>query len=107
MMQQSIDINTMGQKAVAIALTGTHGEQVAYQLERNLFDNGHAATVLTANITHIDEAIIVVKHAGLICLCTTNTPCDLDFDTDKFSIDQIYSTQNYDQRSFLRRLSHW
>lgn len=81
-----------GQKAVAIALTGTHGEQVAYQLERKLFDNGHAATVLTANITHIDEAIIVVKHAGLICLCTTNTPCDLDFDTDKFSIDQIYST---------------
>ncbi len=80
-----------GQKAVAIALTGTHGEQVAYQLERKLFDNGHAATVLTADIKHIDEAIAVVKHAGLICLCTTNASCDLDFNTDKFSIDQIYS----------------
>jgi len=43
-----------GQKAVAIALSGTHGEQVAYQLERKIFDNGHAATVLTADIKHID-----------------------------------------------------
>jgi len=79
-----------GQKAVAIALTGTQGEQLAYQLERKLFDSGHAATVLTADLINIDEAIAVVKHAGLICLCTTSTPCEISFDTDKDSLEQIY-----------------
>jgi bifunctional enzyme CysN/CysC len=53
-----------GQKAVSIALTGTHGEQVAYQLERKLFDNGHAATVLTANITALNKSDL-----WKTCLC--------------------------------------
>ena len=81
-----------GQKAVAIALTGTHSEQIAYQLERKLFDNGHAATVLTASLSNMDQAIAVVKHAGLICICTTNVPADLSFDTDQLSLDQIHTT---------------
>lgn len=79
-----------GQKAVAIALSGTHSEQIAYQLERKLFDNGHAATVLTNNLSNIDEAITVVKHAGLICLCTTDNACDISFDTDKDTLEQIH-----------------
>lgn len=79
-----------GQKAVAIALSGTHSEQTAYQLERKLFDNGHAATVLTGTLSNIDEAIAVVKHAGLICLCTSNNACDFSFDTDKQSLEQIH-----------------
>jgi len=79
-----------GQKAVSIALTGTHGEQMAYQLERKLFDNGHAATVLTGTLSNIDEAIAVVKQAGLICLCTTNKSCEISFDTDKNSLEQIH-----------------
>ena len=81
-----------GQKAVAIALTGTHSEQVAYQLERKLFDNGHAATVLTASLSNMDQAIAVVKHAGLICICTTNVAADLSFDADQLSLDQIHTT---------------
>lgn len=79
-----------GQKTVAIALSGTHSEQTAYQLERKLFDNGHAATVLTGTLSNIDEAIAVVKHAGLICLCTSNNACDFSFDTDKQSLEQIH-----------------
>ncbi len=79
-----------GQKAVSIALTGTHGEQLAYQLERKLFDTGHAATVLAVSLSNIDEAITIVKQAGLICLCTTNGSCDISFDTDKVSLDQIH-----------------
>jgi bifunctional enzyme CysN/CysC len=78
------------QKAVAIALTGSNSEQVAYHLERKLFDNGHAATVLTASLSDIDAAIAVVKHAGLICFCTTQATCDLSFDTDKLSPDEIH-----------------
>ncbi len=77
------------QKAVAIALTGSNSEQVAYHLERKLFDNGHAATVLTASLNDIDTAIAVVKHAGLICFCTA-AACDLSFDTDKLSPDEIH-----------------
>jgi len=75
------------QKAVSIALTGAHKEQVAYQLERKLFDNGHATTVLTSNV---EEAIAVVKQAGLICICTENSNCDLSFDTDKVSLNEIH-----------------
>ncbi len=75
------------QKAVSIALTGANKEQVAYQLERKLFDNGHATTVLTSDLA---EAIEVVKHAGLICLCTQNDSCDLSFDTDKVSLNEIH-----------------
>lgn len=79
-----------GQKAVSISLIGTQSEQVAYQLERKLFDSGHAATVLTASLSNINETIAVVKHAGLICLCTTHDACDISFDTDKASLDQIH-----------------
>ncbi|MDF1583073.1 MAG: sulfate adenylyltransferase subunit CysN [Methyloprofundus sp.] len=77
------------QKAVSIALTGANKEQVAYQLERKLFDNGHATAVLTSDLT---SAIAVVKQAGLICICTVSTVCDLTFDTDKVSLDEIHLT---------------
>ncbi len=80
-----------GHKAVAIALTGTHSEQMAYQLERKLFDTGHAATVITASLSNIEETIAVVNHAGLICLCTINNDsCDNSFDTDNLSLEQIH-----------------
>ncbi|MBE0470455.1 MAG: sulfate adenylyltransferase subunit CysN [Methyloprofundus sp.] len=75
------------QQAVSIALTGANKEQVAYQLERKLFDNGHATTVLTSDLT---SAIAVVKQAGLICICTANSVCDLTFDADQVSLDDIH-----------------
>jgi bifunctional enzyme CysN/CysC len=78
------------QKATTIALTGSASKEAAYRLERKLFDNGHATTVLEAQNTAL---IPVIKNAGLIGLCINYSAdsVDLTFDTDKQSIDDIYS----------------
>jgi bifunctional enzyme CysN/CysC len=78
------------QTATAIALIGSGSKEVAYQLERKLFDNGHASTVLE---TPDPSLLGAVKNAGLICLCTnyTHGMADISFYTDKQSIDEIYS----------------
>ncbi len=77
------------QTATAIALTGANAKSLAYQLERKLFDNGHAATVLELANPGLVEAI---KNAGLLCICIGNvgTP-DIAFDADQQSIDDIYA----------------
>jgi len=78
------------QKATAVALTGASSKEVAYQLERKLFDNGHATTVLETQNTSLIDAI---KNAGLICLCV-NCSADLaniSFDTDSQALDDIYN----------------
>lgn len=78
------------QKPAAIALTGSNGKELAYKLERKLFDNGHATTVLETQNTSLIQA---VKNAGLICLCVNYSSdlADRSFDTDKLSIDDIYA----------------
>jgi bifunctional enzyme CysN/CysC len=76
------------QTATAIALTGTNAKTIAYQLERKLFDNGHASTVLEMPTAAMIEAI---KNAGLLCLCIgDSTPAEMSFDTSQQSIDEIY-----------------
>lgn len=78
------------QIATAIALAGSNSKEIAYQLERKLFDNGHASTVLETQNT---ELIAAIKNAGLICLCV-NCSADLTdkgFDTDAQAIDDIYA----------------
>ena len=79
------------QIATSINLTGENSVEMAYQLERKLFDNGHACTILeTAN----NVLIGAINHAGLIALCVnTNagfTP--ICFDTDSQKFDDIYVT---------------
>ena len=78
------------QKAAAIALSGLTSKEIAYQLERKLFDNGHATTILETQNTSL---ILAIKKAGLICLCVNYSAdlADINFDTDKHSIDDIYS----------------
>jgi len=78
------------QTATAIALTGSAGKEIAYRLERKLFDNGHASTVLEAQNSTL---IATVKNAGLICLCVNDSDnlTDIGFDTDMQTIDDIYS----------------
>ncbi|MDP1772175.1 MAG: sulfate adenylyltransferase subunit CysN [Methylobacter sp.] len=78
------------QKATAIALSGSAGKETAYQLERKLFDNGHAATVLETQNTSL---IVAVKNAGLICLCIDYSAnlADMGFDSDTQAVDDIYS----------------
>ncbi len=75
------------QQACSIALTGNNKVAIAYQFERRLFDNGHAATVLEIKS---NDAIAALKQAGLICLCTESQQCDLSFSTDEISLDDIH-----------------
>ncbi|WKJ91257.1 sulfate adenylyltransferase subunit CysN [Methylomonas montana] len=77
------------QTASIIALSGANAQQVAYQLERKLFDTGHATTVLEqAN----DALANAIKNAGLLCLCLDEKPAaaDLSFDCDQYNVDEIY-----------------
>ncbi len=79
------------QTPAAIMLTGINSGTVAYQLERKLFDNGHATTVLEAHATA--DLIQAIKNAGLLAICT-DCPTELAdsaFDTDTLSLDDIHS----------------
>ena len=78
------------QTPTAIALTGANSKAFAYQLERKLFDNGHAATVLET--PSVSAALIeAIKNAGLLCLCLEHSGLtEMSFDTSKQSLDDIY-----------------
>ncbi|NOU21711.1 MAG: sulfate adenylyltransferase subunit CysN [Methyloglobulus sp.] len=77
------------QTATAIALTSANSKVFAYQLERKLFDNGHAATFLE---TPSEALIDAIKNAGLLCLCVENSKlAEISFDTSEQSIDGIYA----------------
>jgi bifunctional enzyme CysN/CysC len=77
------------QAATAIALTGVNSKAFAYQLERKLFDNGHAATILETPIAGLIEAI---KNAGLLCICIENSNlAEISFNTDTQSLDDAYA----------------
>ncbi len=78
------------QIATAISLNGANAVEIVYQLERHLFDNGHAATVLE---TFKAEFVPVIKNAGLICL-TVNAEAeevDMRFDCETQNVDTIYA----------------
>jgi bifunctional enzyme CysN/CysC len=79
------------QTPTAILLTGADSQKRAYQLERRLFDNGHAATVLESEAAA--PLIQAIKNAGLIVICTNCAAewADGVFDTDKLPLDEIYS----------------
>lgn len=78
------------QIATAVSLTGSVSNDFAYQLERKLFDNGHATTVLETSDSGLISAI---KNAGLICLCVNaaENQVDVSFNTDQQSLDDVYS----------------
>lgn len=75
------------QRPISIALTGKRAQKIAYQLERHLFDNGHAAIVLE-KIT--PEIIEVINNAGLISIAL-EAVADLSFDCECQTIDDIYN----------------
>jgi sulfate adenylyltransferase subunit 1 len=79
-----------GQIASVIALNGSDAAQVAYHLERKLFDTGHAATVLE---TGNDELVSAIKNAGLLCLCLggKSATADVAFNCDENTVDEIYA----------------
>jgi bifunctional enzyme CysN/CysC len=79
------------QVPTAVSLTGSLRIDMAYQLERRLFDNGHATTVLETEATNL--LINVIKNAGLIGLFTESNAnlAEVIFDTDKQTLDEIYA----------------
>jgi len=80
-----------GQTASVIVLSGNNAKQTAYYLERKLFDNGHAVTILEHAT---DELAMAIKNAGLLCLCLDHktSATDLAFDCEEYKVDDIYST---------------
>ncbi|PPD31367.1 MAG: hypothetical protein CTY19_14385, partial [Methylomonas sp.] len=94
------------QTAAIIALTGSNAKQLAYHLERKLFDTGHACTVLeqisatttgavlAPEVMQSNEALAeAIKNAGLLCLCVDSQPAatDMRFDCNQYSIDEMYA----------------
>ncbi|HWP01807.1 MAG TPA: sulfate adenylyltransferase subunit CysN [Methylococcus sp.] len=60
-----------GQTPVTVCLTGAGRREMAYALERALFDLGHASVVLDDEGfgMELSRAARLVNHAGLFCLC--------------------------------------
>ena len=81
------------QKAVSIGLTGPDCENIAYQLERKLFNTGHAVTILELQSEDLERYSEIITNAGLICLCPNdiNNNCELQLDTENNSIEQLFS----------------
>ncbi|MGZ8199284.1 MAG: sulfate adenylyltransferase subunit CysN [Methylosarcina sp.] len=87
------------QTASIIALVGSNAKHLAYQLERRLFDSGHAPKVLEHSNCELATAF---KNAGLLCLCVDEKPAnsDLAFDCGQYNVDQMY--QMLKQRGVIR-----
>lgn len=82
-----------GQIAVTLNLIGPQALAIAYQLERRLFDNGHACTVLEGNDKAPSAALVqIINEAGLIAICVNAYQGGLaiQFDTNIYSLDDIY-----------------
>ena len=75
------------QKATSVILTGENKLEMAYQLERKLFDYGHAPIVLESADAALVNAII---HAGLICICIGGNG-ELTLNTDELGLEDIYT----------------
>ena len=83
-----------GQNAISIGLTGANAHEAAYQLERKLFDSGHAATILENQDDNLNRYIDIIKHAGLIVLCPgcSDKSLDIRFDTENNYNEQIFAS---------------
>lgn len=91
---QAVSVNDrsarFSQTAAAINLTGTNATSTAYLLERKLFDNGHAVTVLE---DVPPGSLQVLKNAGLISIGVNaaGESVDIHLDSDTLSLDDIYA----------------
>jgi sulfate adenylyltransferase subunit 1 len=89
-----------GQQAFTAWLTGKNNTQTAEELERLLFDMGHACTVLKQNEIegNIGEISTILNNAGFICLCSVDKSAAGDsdnsavFDCENDSTNDILNT---------------
>ncbi len=82
-----------GQKAVVVGLRGEGARELAYRLERRLFDTGHAATVLDPRqLAEISPAVAeALTHAGLLVLWPdppAQTEPALTLEADRLDLNQ-------------------
>ncbi len=85
------------QKAATLWLRGADKTEVAYRLERILFDTGHASTVIGDEMLSAQAREIAgqLNHAGLICFCCLDVAPEKGDDrnlfvsTDEMSPDEI------------------
>jgi len=84
-----------GQKAVTLWLSGDKAWKLAYQLERMLFDLGHAAAVLDdeALRPHVASIAQALNNAGLICISILKPPAVQDHTTWSFNTDDLDAEQ--------------
>ena len=86
-----------GQKAVTLWLRGANASELAYQLERRLFDFGHAVAVLDDPSLASSAGLIAnsLNQAGLVCLSTLEKPSgpekagDLSLDVGDMQVDDL------------------
>jgi len=73
-----------GQKAVTLWLRGANARELAYQLERQLFDLGHSSAVLDDESLAPSASLIAqsLNRAGLICLCVLENPSATEDDAN-------------------------
>jgi sulfate adenylyltransferase subunit 1 len=92
-----------GQLAFTACLTGNNNLQTARELERLLFDMGHACVVLDGNDLQGDIAEItrLLNQAGFICLCS------LDKDeTNKLENSELFDCENNSTNDILNTISN-
>lgn len=88
------------QKAITLIISGPNNTHVAYELERKLFDSGHASTVIDNQRSDdlSKEILNHLKHAGLICICPAEMPVEPDSST------LIVSTQEMNAEQIFKKL---
>ena len=81
------------QTAAVISLSGEKALERAEQLERKLFDTGHATTILDNQDEQLDILLPVIKNAGLIAICANcgKKQADLSFNTDESDLEEIHT----------------
>ncbi len=101
---QTVSVNERiaryGQQPFIAWLTGKNNLQTAQELERRLFDMGHACAVINQNEVegNIDEINKLLNQAGFICLCSVNkdsvniTDNSALFNCEKDSTNDILNT---------------
>lgn len=69
-----------GQQASTFYFTGKNNIEIAREIERLLFDMGHACTVLDQNMIEgdIQEINKLLNQAGFICLCSVKETAAID-----------------------------
>jgi len=69
-----------GQKALTVWLTGPQRHEMAYRLERQLFERGFVCAVVEADRLGAQAALVAenIVRAGIVCLCASDTAPEAD-----------------------------